>query len=124
MAPPATQANCSSDSERPNADARDSSGRSSCSDASSDALAIALAPDVTRVASAATNRLPVSAVASATAVTAIAQRTTSRAGWPSLSRAAVKLPAKLPIAAAAPISPRMRSCSQPLASCDLATNAG
>ena len=43
IAPPATQANCSNDSERPNADARDFSGRSSCSDASSEALAIAAA---------------------------------------------------------------------------------
>ena len=105
IAPPATQASCSTDSERPNADARDSSGRSSCSDASSDALAIALAAEVTSAASAATIRLPVSAVASATAVTAIVQRTTSCAGWPSFSRALAKLPAKLPIAAAAPIRP-------------------
>ena len=51
IAPPITQANCSTDSERPNAEARDSSGRSSCSEASSDALAIALAPEVTNVAS-------------------------------------------------------------------------
>ena len=80
MAPPATHASCRSDSERPNADARDSSGRSSCSDASSDALAIALAPEVMSVAAAATNRLPVTAVARAAAVTAIAQRTTSCAG--------------------------------------------
>src|SRR3954468_23874396 len=124
MAPPATQANCSNDSERPNADARDCSGRSSCSDASSDALAIAAAAEVTRVASAATINLPVSAAASAPTVTATAHRTTSSAGKPSFSRAAVKLPAKLPIAAAAPITPRIRSCSQPLASCDLAPNAG
>jgi len=60
-APPATQANCSTDSERPNADARDFSGRSSCSDASSEAFAIALAPEVTSVAIAATSSLPVSA---------------------------------------------------------------
>ena len=44
--PADTQASCSTDSERPNADARDSSGRSSCSEASSDALAMALAPEV------------------------------------------------------------------------------
>ncbi len=72
------------------------------------------------MAIAATRRLPVTAVASALAVTAMVQRTTTCAGWPSFMRALVKLPAKLPIAAAAPINPRMRSCSQPLASCDLA----
>ena len=71
VAPPATQASCSSDSDRPNADARDSSGRSSCSDASSEAFAIALAAEVTNAASAATNSFPVSAVASATTVTAV-----------------------------------------------------
>ena len=87
VAPPATHASCNSDSERPNADARDSSGRSSCSDASSDALAIALAAEVTSAASAATISLPVSAVASATAVTAIVLRTTSCAGCPSCNRA-------------------------------------
>ena len=70
MAPPKTQANCSNDSERPNAEARDRSGRSSCSDASSDALAIALAPEAVSVAIAATRRLPLTAVASALAVTA------------------------------------------------------
>ena len=48
-------------------------------------------------------------------VTATVQRTTSTAGRPSRSRALAKLPAKLPIAAAAPIRPSMPSCTQPLA---------
>jgi hypothetical protein len=123
-APPITQASCSTDSERPNAEARDSSGRSSCSEASNDALAIALAAEVISVATAATIRLPVTAAASAATVTATAARTTSSAGLPSCRRAAAKLPPKLPMAAAAPMVPRMPSCTQPLAWCALATNAG
>ena len=58
------------------------------------------------------------------AVTAIVARTTSIAGRPSLSRAAVKLPMKFPMPAAAPMTPRMASCSQPPSPCCLATNAG
>ena len=124
IAPPSTHANCSTDSERPNADARDSSGRSSCSEASRDAFAIALDPEVTNVATAATIRLPVNAAARARTVTAIAARTTNVAGRPRVSRAAVKLPAKLPTPAATPMVPRIPSWTQPLASCALATKAG
>lgn len=76
---------------------------------------MALAPDVTRVAITASIRLPATEAASATAVTATVQRTTSTAGRPSLSRALVKLPTKLPIPAAAPIIPSMASWAQPLA---------
>ena len=56
---------------------------------------------------AATTRLPATAAAIATAVTATVQRTTSTAGLPSCRRALAKLPAKLPMAAAAPIRPSM-----------------
>ncbi len=106
-APPSTHDSCRLDSERPNPDARDSSGRSCCSEASSDAFAIALEPEVIKVAIAATTRLPATAAATANTVTAVVQRTTKTAGLPSCSRAAAKLPAKLPIAAAAPIMPSM-----------------
>ncbi len=123
-APPRTQANCSVDSERPNPDARDSSGRSFCNEASREAFAIALAPDVTKVAIAASIRLPPTEAANATALTASVQRTTSAAGRPSFKRALVKLPTKLPMPAAAPITPRMAICAHPPASCALATNAG
>src|SRR5208337_3425097 len=74
-APPNTQASCSVDSERPKPDARDSSGRSFCSEASSEAFAIALDPEVTKVAITATIRLPATAAAKAAAHTATVQRT-------------------------------------------------
>jgi SAM-dependent methyltransferase len=83
-----------------------------------------LPPEVTNVATAATIRFPLTAAASDITVTAAAQRTTTVAGRPRRSRAAVKLPAKLPMPAAAPMPPRMPSCAQPLESCALATNAG
>ena len=68
---------------------------------------MALDPEVIRVAIAAAIRVPATAAAKATAHTATVQRTTSTAGRPSRRRALVKLPAKLPIAAAAPIMPSM-----------------
>ena len=61
---------------------------------------------------AATTRLPATAAANATTLTATVQRTTRTAGLPSCRRALVKLPAKLPITAAAPIMPSMASCTQ------------
>ncbi|COZ07644.1 Uncharacterised protein [Mycobacterium tuberculosis] len=77
-----------------------------------------------RVAIAVAARLPATAAAMANTVTSTVQRTTSTAGLPSCRRALVKLPAKLPTAAAAPIRPSMPNCTHPLASCALATNAG
>src|SRR6478752_9693515 len=125
VAPPRTHASCRNDSDLPNAEAVDSSGRSSCMEASRQALAIALLPDVINVATAATRMLPANAVANATAVTATVDHTTNFAGWPSLSRAAVMLPMKLPMAAATPIRPSTLICSQPLLSASaLATKAG
>jgi len=56
-----------------------------------------------------TIRLPATAAATATTVTATVQRTTSTAGRPSCRRAAAKFPAKLPMAAAAPMMPSMAS---------------
>ncbi|CNH74506.1 Uncharacterised protein [Mycobacterium tuberculosis] len=70
---------------------------------------MALDPEVTSAAMVVTTRLPATAAARATTVTPTVQRTTRTAGLPSCSRALVKLPTKLPIAAAAPIMPSIPS---------------
>ena len=108
--PPTHHASCSTVSDRPNADARDSSGRSSWITASRLILASALAvapirPTIAAVAS------PGSTVATSAASTQPATHPTiTWSGEPKCSREPSALPRNPPAPAATPITPSRSSC--------------
>ncbi len=112
-AAPSTQHSCMTDSDRPKAEARDSSGRSSWIEESRQTLPIALVPAATSAASAATTIEPNTAASTHTTRLATVDATTIRCGFLSSSRVPAALPTKLPIPAAAPTDPISASCTQP-----------
>ena len=123
-APPNTQASCSTVSERPNAEARDSSGRSRWITASRHTLASALPVAPTSPTTAAV-RMPGNTAATAAAAQAAAtQPSTMTSGLRKCSREPIPLPRNEPAPAAAPTMPIRNSCrpASPSACC-LTTNA-
>src|SRR5690606_36912693 len=117
IAPPKHQAICSTVSDRPNADARDSSGRSCWMTASRLILASALQVAPIKATSAAV-AIPGSSAASTVAASVVATATVVT--WsvpPRCSREPMALPTKPPAPAAAPSTPSSSSWTNGLWSC-------